>query len=119
MTLVDTSVWIDHFRSTNRSLAGMLEREEVLTHPFVIGELACGQFRKRDEILELMTALPSATLADHGDVLALVEHRRLYGRGIGWIDAHLLAAARLADARLWTLDGPLQRAATRLGVGAQ
>jgi len=118
MTLVDTSVWIDHFRSGNRSLAGMLEREEVLTHPFVIGELACGQLRNRDEILELMAALPSATMADHDDVLALVERHRLHGRGIGWIDAHLLAAARLADASLWTLDGPLRGAATRVGVSA-
>lgn len=116
MTLVDTSVWIDHFRSGSRALAALLEQGEVLTHPFVVGEVACGHLRKRAEILDLMNALPSAALADHDDVLGFVERHRLYGHGIGWVDAHLLAAAQLSDAGLWTLDARLRRAAGRVGV---
>jgi len=116
MTLVDTSVWVDHLRSGNRALVSLLERDEVLTHPFVIGELACGRVRNRREILGLLTALPSAVVAEHQDVLAFVDAHRLPGRGIGWIDAHLLAAARLSHARLITLDSSLSRAAALAGV---
>lgn len=94
----------------------MLEGSEVLTHPFVIGELACGQLRNRTEILRLLASLPAAITASHEDVLAFVNERDLFGRGIGWIDAHLLASALLSDARLFTLDQPLSRVADRLGV---
>lgn len=116
MTLVDTSVWVDHLRSGNRALVSLLERDEVLTHPFVIGELACGRIRNRREILGLLATLPRAVMADHDDVLAFVETYRLPGRGIGWIDAHLLASARLSHARLITLDSSLSRAASLAGV---
>ncbi|TMQ49847.1 MAG: type II toxin-antitoxin system VapC family toxin, partial [Candidatus Eisenbacteria bacterium] len=104
MILVDTSVWIDHLRSGNRTLISLLDREEVLTHPFVIGELACGRMRNRQQILELIGRLPGARVADHEEVLAFVERDRLFGRGIGWVDAHLLAAALLSHAMLFTLD---------------
>lgn len=116
MILVDTSVWVDHLRSGNRTLTAALEQEQVLVHPFVIGELACGAIRNREEILSHLQTLPSARFADDQEVLEFVERRRLFGRGIGWIDAHLLASAMLTDARLLTLDRDLARLAARLGV---
>lgn len=115
--LVDTSVWIDHLRGRHATLAARLEAGEVLTHPFVIGELACGHLTRRGEILGLLTALPAAPLATHDEALRLVDEQRLAGLGLGWIDVHLLAAALLAPARLWTNDQALAAAATRLGVG--
>ena len=118
MILVDTSVWVDHLRSGNRTLVSLLERDEVLTHPFVIGELACGSIRNRREILGLLATLPGAVMASHQDVIALVDARRLFGRGIGWIYAHLLASARLSHSGLITLDSPLARAAALAGVSA-
>lgn len=116
MILVDTSVWVDHLRRGDRILAAALDRGEVLIHPFVLGELACGAIRNRDEILMHLRALPAAQAADDQEVMAFVEHRRLFGRGIGWIDAHLLASAVLANARLMTMDRDLARLAASLGV---
>jgi predicted nucleic acid-binding protein len=114
--LVDTSVWIDHFRRRNAALASLLARGRVLRHPFVVGELAGGALARRAEILSLMAALPAAVVAEHDEVLALVASHGLAGSGIGWIDAHLLAAALLSSASLWTLDRRLARAALRIGV---
>lgn len=112
MILVDTSVWIDHFRRGNSELVSALETEQVLTHPFVIGEIACGDLRKRREVLELLAALPAATVATDEETLHFIEERRLMGKGIGYIDAHLLASVALTeDARLWTLDKALLRVA--------
>jgi predicted nucleic acid-binding protein len=103
--LVDTSVWIDHFRRGNRALVEALEREDVLTHPFVIGEIACGELKRRREILELLAALPSAIVASDDEAMGLIERRRLMGKGLGYVDVHLLASAALTHgARLWTLD---------------
>lgn len=116
MILVDTSVWVDHLRYGNPALISLLEDEHVLTHPFVIGELACGRIRNRREILRLLGTLPQVTVARHGDVMIFVGGRRLSGRGIGWIDAHLLASAILSNARLLTLDRRLARAAGAVGV---
>ena len=116
MILVDTSVWVDHLRSRNRALVALLDDDRVLTHPFVIGELACGQLRNRREILELLATLPGAQVAGHEDALALVEGHRLFGRGIGWIDAHLLASTLLSHARLLTRDRRLSRLALEMGV---
>ncbi|MFA6955903.1 MAG: type II toxin-antitoxin system VapC family toxin [Thermoanaerobaculia bacterium] len=105
MILADTSVWIDHFRRGNAALVEALEREDVLVHPFVIGELACGELKKRREILELLASLPSAIVASDEEALQFIEQRRLMGKGIGYIDVHLLASAALTEgARLWTLD---------------
>lgn len=109
MTLVDTSVWIDHFRSENSSLSSLLEDGAVLTHPFVIGELACGALRNRRRILSDLAELPQANTASDDEVLQLVERRSLWGKGIGWIDCHLIGAAILSDCTLWTLDAALQR----------
>jgi predicted nucleic acid-binding protein len=115
MILVDTSVWVEHFRA-GVALGGLLSQGLVLTHPFVVGELACGNLRGRARILSDLGALPSAAAATDEEVMRLVEERRLWGRHIGWIDAHLVASALLAGCSLWTLDRPLQRAAHSAGV---
>lgn len=117
MILVDTAVWIDHFRDGGSSLAGLLERGEVLAHPWVTGELALGQLRGRAEILRLLGQLPQATVATAAELLAFVERHELFGLGIGYVDAQLLAGTRLTDdARLWTRDRRLRAAAERLGA---
>jgi predicted nucleic acid-binding protein len=113
-TLVDTSVWIDHLRRGNRRLGSLLESGSVCCHPFVIGELACGTLRDRDELLSLLKALPESPIAEHDEVLTLIVERRLAGRGLGWIDMHLLAAALLGACDLWTLDKALLAASTDL-----
>jgi predicted nucleic acid-binding protein len=114
--LADTSVWVQHFRYGSPGLAAALRRAEVECHPFVIGELACGHLAKRDEILALLAALPSVPPAEHEEVLRLVEAEKLMGRGIGWVDAHLLCSVRLGSTRLWTLDRRLAGVAQALGV---
>ena len=115
MILADTSVWVDHFRKGSDLLADLLERQQILTHPFVIGELACGNLRNRSEILDLLSSLPSASAASDDEVLAFVESRNLMEKGIGWVDAHLLAATALtAGALLWTRDRRLGAVAEEL-----
>lgn len=116
MVLVDTSVWIDHLRRTNPTLVGLLESAQVVVHPFVVGELACGSLWRRRDTLELLAMLPTAPMAAHAEVLALVEHRRLWGIGIGWVDAHLLASARLGGIPLWTQDRRLRDCCTALHI---
>ena len=118
MTLVDTSVWIGHFRKGNDRLATMLDEGEVLCHQFVIGELACGSLRNRDELLGLLGALPATPVAEHDEVLSFLTNRRLAGKGLGWIDVHLLASALLANCRLWTLDKALSRAVSELKLSS-
>lgn len=115
--LVDSSVWIDHLRRPRSALVSLLERDLVLTHPFVIGELACGALRERDRFLDHLKRLPSAPVARDGEVMQLVDSVPLWGRGLGWVDAHLLASSRLAGTSLWTLDRALAEAAAALGVG--
>ena len=114
MILVDTSVWIAHLRAGNPQLTALLRREQVLMHPAVFGELACGGLRNRALVLALLRELPRSVEAEHEEVLALLEREKLSGTGIGWIDAHLLASARLSGANLWTLDHRLAAAAERL-----
>lgn len=116
MILVDTSVWVEHFRAGDKRLSSLLDDEQVLAHPFVVGELACGALRNREEILKLLSALPRARDVGHGEVLRFVEVNRIYSRGIGWVDANLLASAVLTGCALWTLDKPLQRAAASLEI---
>jgi predicted nucleic acid-binding protein len=96
----------------------MLLDGEVLSHPYVVGELACGFLTRRAEILTLLDTLPKVGVAEHAEVLRLVDAQRLYGRGLGWIDMHLLAAAVLSHTPLWTLDKTLARSAVAMGVGA-
>jgi predicted nucleic acid-binding protein len=115
MIVVDTSVWVDHFRHTDVGLVNALEGEEVLVHPFVIGELACGNLHARGNVLDLLSRLPAAPRASDEEVLAFIEKRSLSGRGIGLIDVHLLASTVLhGSARLWTHDRPLARVAERM-----
>lgn len=117
MILVDTSVWIAHFRTGSDRLRELLQEGLVLTHPWVVGELACGSLRNRAEILSLMRTLPHAIVADDLEVLDLLERRRIFGKGIGWVDAHLLTSALLARTTLWTMDRALARVAWNVGVG--
>ena len=115
MILVDTSVWIDHLRSGDPGLAAVLEGGRVLMHPFVLGELALGNLKNRGEVLALLGRLPASPTATDSEVLGLIERRALMGRGIGYVDVHLLASAALADlGRLWTRDRRLAEAATEL-----
>jgi hypothetical protein len=115
--LVDTSVWVEHLRHGSAALASELEAGQVLTHPFVIGELACGMLRNRREVLGLLAGLPSTPTATNTEALDFLEERGLMGRGIGFIDVHLLASAMLAaPARLWTSDRRLAAIASELNV---
>jgi predicted nucleic acid-binding protein len=109
-------VWVEHLRSGLPELATALESGQVATHPMVIGELACGQMRQCAEILALLQALPTAPVVEHDEVLHLIDAHQLQGRGLGWIDMHLLAAAKLARMPLWTLDRRLAAVAVGLGV---
>lgn len=118
MILVDTSVWVQHLRKGSERLRSLLDEEQVFCHPFIVGELACGTLRNRQEVLSLLKALPQARGAEHEEVLHLLEERRLHGRGLGWVDAHLVASALLTACSLWTLDKPLRRAATALNISA-
>lgn len=116
MILADTSVWVDHFRRGDAQLAGLLERGAVLIHPFVVGEIACGSLSDRSSILELLEDLPAAVVAETEEVLAFIERHVLHGKGIGYVDAHLLASAVLTEgASLWTRDKRLRIAAEDLG----
>lgn len=118
MILVDTSVWVEHLRHGLPRLATLLLEGEVLIHPWVIGELACGNLRNRSQVLELLQGLPAATVARDAEVLLLIERERLMGRGIGYVDAHLLASALLSHCRLWTQDRRLAAEAKQQGLAA-
>lgn len=115
--IVDTSVWVEHLRRGVAPLQERLEEGVVLGHPFVIGELACGNLKDRATILGLLAGIPAAVVAEHHEVLELVERRRLFGRGMGWIDMHLLASALVTGAILWTRDQRLSTVAREIGVG--
>ena len=117
MILVDTSVWVDHFRRGNDRLRSLLDEEQVLGHRFVLGELACGNLGNRREILTLLASLPQAPLVGHDEVLGFLESAGLHGMGVGWIDIHLLASARIARSLIWTLDKRLSRTAGSLSIG--
>lgn len=117
MILVDTSIWVEHLRKAHRHLVELLEAGDVLIHPMVVGELACGTMPKRAEVLSLLQELPSAPTATDQEALLFIKEHRLMGRGIGYIDVHLLASTVLAaDTRLWTADSRLAAAASRLFV---
>ncbi len=116
MLLVDTSVWVQHFRRGEPLLADRLAEGLVLMHPFVAGELACGNLKARASVLSNLHALPAAQSASNAEVLQLIEKRRLWGRGLGWGDMHLLASALLSHCEFWTLDKKLAEAAMDLGL---
>jgi len=115
MILVDTSVWIDHLRTGDATLAALLNSSQAMMHPFVLGELACGNLQQRLELLALLKALPQITVARDDEVLFFIDRHTLMGRGIGYVDAHLLASVALdAEVRLWTRDKRLQALAEEL-----
>jgi predicted nucleic acid-binding protein len=115
--LVDTSVWVDHLRAVDETLARLLHGGGVLAHPFVIGELALGNLRQRDLLVDALRDLPQANVATDDETLHFIHRHALFGLGIGYVDAHLLAAARLtAGATLWTRDKRLHGVADRLGL---
>ena len=116
MILVDTSVWVDHLRSGQMTLGALLEAGAVLGHPWVIGEIALGHLSQRREVLGLLRSLPQAAVPTEEETMTFIDRQRLYGLGIGYVDANLLAATRLtADASLWTGDRRLASIASRLG----
>lgn len=116
MILLDTSVWVEHLRSGLPAVGDLLQSDLVFTHPFVIGEIACGHLLNRTRILSHLERLPALSTVRHEEVLRLIERHRLWGSGIGWIDAHLLTAVAIHRCRLWTRDRALQRAAKALAV---
>jgi predicted nucleic acid-binding protein len=117
MILVDTSVWIDHLSRRDADLAAALTANQVVVHPFVIGEIALGALAQRERTLRSLRGLPSAVMATDAEVMSLIERETIFGEGVGYIDVHLLASARLTPAtRLWTRDRRLARVAMRLGL---
>ncbi len=116
MVLVDTSIWISHFREGNRHLRNLLTDEIVVCHPFVIGELACGNIKNRNEVLSLLQLLPQAKTVEDDEILHFIETKRLMGLGIGLIDVHLLASSLLTNALLWTSDKQLSIVAHRFNI---
>lgn len=114
--LVDTSIWVDHFHKGEPLLQDLLSAGQIVIHPFIIGELACGSLKNRAEILKLLSELQSVATASNEEVLHLVEQHKLSGKGLGWVDAHLLASALLDHVPLWTRDKPLGAAAKTLNI---
>ena len=118
MILVDTSVWVDHLRAGDARLVDLLEGNAVVMHPFVVGEIACGSLADRTQTLDLLQHLPMAAVAESAEVLGYIERHELYGKGIGYVDAHLLASAAIGGTTLWTRDKNLLMAARELGCAA-
>ncbi len=116
MVLVDTSVWIDHLRRTSSKLTDLLEDGDVAIHPFVVGELACGNLKNRSEVLSLLHALPESPRVEDSEILFFIDRHSLSGRGLGLIDIHLLAASQMGELPLWTRDKRLQAAAESIGI---
>ncbi len=116
MILVDTSVWVDHLRRGDPGLVALLERAAVVMHPFVVGEIACGSLKDRQSLLELLHDLPGAVIATDDEAMQFIERHRLYGKGIGYVDVHLLASVALTGgAQLWTRDQRLRQVAAAMG----
>jgi predicted nucleic acid-binding protein len=118
MILVDTSIWIGHFRAADRRLIGLLQSQLVSIHPWVVGELACGNLANRADTIRLLRFLPQVSVASEDEVLYFIEKHELSGKGIGYLDMHLLAAAALGSLKVWTGDRRLNEAASLLGLSA-
>ena len=116
MVLVDTSIWVAHLRASHAVLEELLNDGAVFCHPFVIGELACGNIKNRSEILTFLQALPMAEFVEHEDVMNFIETRHLMGKGLSYVEAHILASSTLTAVPLWTLDKKLNAIATTLGI---
>lgn len=118
MILVDSSIWVDHFKKSNATLSALLASRLVVCHPFIVGELALGQLSKRVQVIQALNALPMLALVPNDEVLDFVERYGLMGQGIGWIDVHLLASTLVSGSMsLWTSDRRLAATATSLGIG--
>ena len=118
MILVDTSVWVDHLSAGDVRLVNLLEGNAVVMHPFIVGEIACGSLADRALTLDLLQHLPMAAVAESAEVLGYIERHRLHGKGIGYVDVHLLASAALGGTKLWTRDKRLLAVARELGCAA-
>ena len=116
MVLVDTSIWIDHLHIAEPQLLGLLDGDLVLRHPLILGELAVGSIKSREKILNFLGLLPGAIPASHDEVMGMIERHRLYGRGVGFVDCHLLASARIGNALLWSRDRRLMAVAAEMQV---
>jgi predicted nucleic acid-binding protein len=116
MVLVDTSVWVKHLRSGNIGLENLLNDGHVVCHPFIVGELSCGNLSNRSEILSLLQALPLANHAEHEEVMHFIENYSLMGKGVGYIDMHLIVSAILTRVPIWTFDKKLQEVSSKLGL---
>jgi len=116
MILVDTSIWITHLREGNKQLEELLMSAQVMCHPFIIGELACGNIKNRNGIISLLTALQLAQEVDFDEFLFFIDQNHLMRKGIGFVDIHLLASAKLAGVKLWTADKRLASAADQLNL---
>ena len=116
MILVDTSIWINHFNKSSAGLTRLLNSVRVCMHPFIFGELSCGNISNRSEILALLKSLPLVDTALDEEVFALVENKKLYGIGLGFIDVHLLTSALISNVKIWTADKSLNKAALNLGI---
>ena len=116
MVLVDTSIWVTHLRHGAIGLEALLHGSRVVCHPFIVGELACGNLQNRSEIISLLQRLPGAIRAEHEEIMKFIENYRLMGKGLGYIDIHLLASAMLTGIPLWTLDKKLNEVAIKLGL---
>ena len=119
MILADTSIWIDHLRGGDAVMTEQLERGSIAMHPFVLGEIALGSLKSRAELLQLLEALPGTLVAYDAEVMHMVDERALFGRGLGWVDVHLLAATLLTPGlRLWTRDRRLHAVAEEIGLAS-
>lgn len=116
MVLVDTSVWVAHLRDGKIGLDELLNEGQVVCHPFIIGELACGNLKNRSLILSLLKSLPLATVAEHEEAMHFIENKDLMGKGLGYVDIHLLTSAALSGIPIWTLDRKLDGSSERLGL---
>jgi predicted nucleic acid-binding protein len=116
MVLVDTSVWVSHLRDGNAELANLLNDGWVLCHPLIVGELACGNLKDRAVILSYLQLLPISIEAEHDEVLSFIENNRLMGKGMGYVDVHLITSAVLTGVPIWTLDKKLAQAADSLHI---
>jgi hypothetical protein len=116
MVLVDTSVWVRHLREGDPDLEQLLNSGEVMCHPYIVGELACGNLNNRHEVLLLLQLLPPATLANHEEILQFIEENQLMGKGLGYIDVHLSASAVLTGVQMWSYDRRLNETNERLGI---
>ena len=118
MILADSSIWIDHLRSPEQTLVSLLEAEQIVVHPWVTGELACGNLADRENTLELLRSVPQARVVDEDEVLFFIDRHRIAGKGVGYIDMHLLASAALGTLKIWTRDRRLGEVAALLGLNA-